>query len=153
MGLAYSLADRLVFSKLKDRMGGNIDFFVSGSAKLNSQVQSWFYSAGLVIIEGYGLTETGAVLCVDLPLPAHFGTVGPALPGTTLKIAEDGEVLAKGPQIMRGYHNDPELTAEVIVDGWFHTGDIGKLDADGNLTITDRKKVLLKATAANEISP
>jgi long-chain acyl-CoA synthetase len=153
MGLAYTVADRLVFSKLKDRMGGNIDFFVSGSAKLNSQVQAWFYSAGLVIVEGYGLTETGAVLCVDLPLPAHFGTVGPALPGTELRIAEDGEVLAKGPQIMRGYHNDPELTAEVLVDGWFHTGDIGKLDADGNLTITDRKKDLLKTSGGKYVAP
>jgi long-chain acyl-CoA synthetase len=153
MRLAYGIADRLVFSKLKDRMGGNIDFFVSGSAKLNSQVQAWFYSAGLVIVEGYGLTETGAVLCVDLPLPAHFGTVGPALPGTELRIAEDGEVLAKGPQIMRGYHNDPELTAEVMVDGWFHTGDIGKLDADGNLTITDRKKDLLKTSGGKYVAP
>ena len=153
MRVAYTVADRLVFSKLKERMGGNIDFFVSGSAKLNAQVQSWFYSAGLVIIEGYGLTETGAVLCVDLPLPAHFGTVGPALPGTTLRIAEDGEVLAKGPQIMRGYHNDPELTAEVMVDGWFHTGDIGKLDADGNLTITDRKKDLLKTSGGKYVAP
>ena len=153
MRVAYTVADRLVFSKLKDRMGGNIDFFVSGSAKLNAQVQSWFYSAGLVIIEGYGLTETGAVTCVNLPLPARFGTVGPAMPGTDLRIAEDGEILTRGPSVMRGYHNDPEMTAEVIVDGWFHTGDIGKLDADGYLTITDRKKDLLKTSGGKYVSP
>ncbi len=153
MRLAYAVADRLVFSKLKDRMGGNIDFFVSGSAKLNSQVQAWFYSAGLVIIEGYGLTETGAVTCVNLPLPARFGTVGPAMPGTDLRIAEDGEILTRGPGVMRGYHNDPELTAEVMVDGWFYTGDIGKLDADGFLTITDRKKDLMKTSGGKYVAP
>ena len=153
MRLAYTVADRLVFSKLKDRMGGNIDFFVSGSAKLNAQVQSWFYSAGLVIAEGYGLTETGAVSCVNLPLPPRFGTVGPALPGTQIRIAEDGEVLIKGPAVMRGYHNDPERTAEVIVDGWFHSGDIGKLDADGYLTITDRKKDLMKTSGGKYVAP
>jgi long-chain acyl-CoA synthetase len=142
-----------VFSKLKERMGGNIDFFVSGSAKLSSQVQSWFYSAGLVIAEGYGLTETGAVTCVNLPLPARFGTVGPVLPGTELKIAADGEILVRGPAVMRGYHNDPERTAEVLVDGWFHTGDIGKLDADGFLTITDRKKDLMKTSGGKYVAP
>lgn len=151
--LAYTVADHLVFSKLKERVGGNIDFFVSGSAKLSGQVQSWFYSAGLIIIEGYGLTETAAVTCVNLPLPPRFGTVGPVLPGTELKIAADGEVLVKGPSVMRGYHNDPERTAEVIVDGWFHTGDIGKLDADGYLTITDRKKDLMKTSGGKYVAP
>ena len=149
----YALADRLVFSKLKARMGGNIDFFVSGSAKLNSQVQAWFYSAGLSIAEGYGLTETGAVSCVNLPLPVRIGTVGPPLPGTEIKIAPDGEVLIKGPAVMRGYHNDPELTAEVLVDGWFHTGDIGKLSSDGYLTITDRKKDLMKTSGGKYVAP
>ncbi|MFZ0531151.1 MAG: long-chain fatty acid--CoA ligase [Propionicimonas sp.] len=153
MRLAYGVADRLVFSKLKERMGGNIDFFVSGSAKLNAQVQAWFYSAGLVIAEGYGLTETGAVSCVNLPLPPRFGTVGPALPGTEVRIADDGEVLIKGPAVMRGYHNDPERTAEVLIDGWFHTGDIGKLDADGFLTITDRKKDLMKTSGGKYVAP
>jgi long-chain acyl-CoA synthetase len=153
MRLAYTVADHLVFSKLKDRVGGNIDFFVSGSAKLSAQVQAWFYSAGLVIAEGYGLTETGAVTCVNLPLPVRFGTVGPALPGTELKIAADGEILIKGPAVMRGYHNDPERTAEVLVDGWFHSGDIGKLDADGFLTITDRKKDLMKTSGGKYVAP
>ncbi len=153
MGLAYAVADRLVFSKLKARMGGNIDFFVSGSAKLSAQVQAWYYSAGLLVVEGYGLTETSAVSAVNLPVAPRFGTVGPALPGTQLRIAADGEVLLKGPGLMRGYHNDPELTAEVIVDGWFHTGDIGKLDADGYLTITDRKKDLMKTSGGKYVAP
>ncbi len=153
MRLAYAVADRLVFSKLKDRVGGSIDFFISGSAKLSSQVQAWFYSAGLMVAEGYGLTETGAVSCVNLPLPVRFGTVGPVLPGTELQIAADGEILVKGPAVMRGYHNDPERTAEVLVDGWFHTGDIGVLDADGFLTITDRKKDLMKTSGGKYVAP
>jgi len=153
MGVAYKVADRLVFSKLKERMGGNIDFFISGSAKLSSQVQAWFYSAGLLVVEGYGLTETSAVSCVNLPRAPRFGTVGPAIPGTDIKIAEDGEVLIKGPGVMRGYHNDPEKTAEVMIDGWFHTGDIGKLDADGYLTITDRKKDLMKTSGGKYVAP
>ncbi|MEA5054900.1 MAG: AMP-binding protein, partial [Propionicimonas sp.] len=153
MSVAYTIADRLVFSQLKQRVGGNIDFFISGSAKLSAQVQAWFYSAGLLVVEGYGLTETSAVTCVNLPAAPRFGTVGPAIPGTQLKIAEDGEVLVKGPGVMRGYHNDPEKTAEVIVDGWFHTGDIGKLDADGYLTITDRKKDLMKTSGGKYVAP
>ncbi len=153
MGVAYRIADKLVFSKLKERVGGNVDFFISGSAKLSSQVQAWFYSAGLLVVEGYGLTETSAVTCVNLPTAPRFGTVGPAVPGTEIRIAEDGEVLVKGPGVMRGYHNDPEKTAEVIVDGWFHTGDIGKLDADGYLTITDRKKDLMKTSGGKYVAP
>lgn len=153
MRVAYELADRLVFSKLKDRVGGNIRFFVSGSAKLSAQVQAWFYSAGLLVVEGYGLTETSAVASVNLPVKPRFGTVGPALPGTQIRIAADGEVLIKGPGVMRGYHNDPEQTAEAIVDGWFHTGDIGKLDSDGYLTITDRKKDLMKTSGGKYVAP
>ncbi len=153
MRLAYTVADHLVFSKLKERVGGNINFFISGSAKLSAQVQAWFYSAGLLVVEGYGLTETSAVTCVNLPVAPRFGTVGPAIPGTMLKIADDGEVLVKGPGVMRGYHNDPERTAEVITDGWFHTGDIGKLDADGYLTITDRKKDLMKTSGGKYVAP
>jgi long-chain acyl-CoA synthetase len=153
MRLAYTVADHLVFSKLKERVGGNIQFFVSGSAKLSEQVQAWFYSAGLLVVEGYGLTETSAVSCFNLPRSPRFGTVGPALPGTEVRIADDGEVLIKGPGVMRGYHNDPEKTAEVIVDGWFHTGDIGVLDADGYLSIKDRKKDLLKTSSGKYVAP
>ena len=153
LGLQYKVADKLVFSKLKDRLGGNIEFLISGAAKLSSQVQEWFYSAGIVIVEGYGATETSAVACVNHPATPRFGTVGPALPGTELRIAEDGEVLIKGPGIMRGYHKDPEQTAEVLVDGWYHTGDIGELDADGYLRITDRKKDLMKTSGGKFVAP
>lgn len=153
MRLAYAIADRLVFSKLKARMGGNIEFFISGSAKLSSQVQEWFYSAGIVIAEGYGSTETSAVATVNEPTKPRFGTVGPALPGTELRIADDGEVLIKGPGVMRGYHRDPEQTAQVLVDGWYHTGDIGELDADGYLRITDRKTDMMKTSGGKYVAP
>jgi len=126
---------------------------VSGSAKLNKKVQGWFYSAGLVIIEGYGLTETTAVAFVNLPTDPVFGTVGKALPGTEFKLADDGEVLVRGPGVTRGYHDAPEQTAEAFVDGWFHTGDVGQLDADGNLTLTDRKKDLMKTSGGKYVAP
>lgn len=153
MRAAYALADKLVFSKLKERMGGNVEFFISGSAKLSAQVQAWFYSAGLLVVEGYGMTETSAISCFNVPQKPRLGTVGPALPGTEIKIAEDGEILIKGPGVMRGYHNDPERTAEVLIDGWFHTGDIGELDADGYLSITDRKKDLMKTSGGKYVAP
>lgn len=153
LSASYKLANKLVFSKLQARLGGNIDFLVSGSAKLSSQVQEWFYSAGILIVEGYGMTETSAVACVNHPDTPRFGTVGPAIPGTTVKIAEDGEILIKGPGVMRGYHKEPELTAEVLVDGWLHTGDIGQLDRDGYLTITDRKKDLMKTSGGKYVAP
>ncbi len=153
MRVSYELADRLVFSKLKAKMGGNVEFFISGSAKLSAQVQAWFYSAGLLLVEGYGMTETSAISCFNVPKQPRLGTVGPGLPGTEIKIADDGEVLIKGPGVMRGYHNDPERTAEVLVDGWFHTGDIGKLDSDGYLSITDRKKDLMKTSGGKYVAP
>ncbi len=154
MGIAYKLADKLVFSSLKAKMGGNVQFFISGSAKLSEQVQEWFYSAGIVVVEGYGSTETSAVASVNVPNKPRFGTVGPALPGSEFRIAEDGEVLLKGPGVMRGYHKDPEQTAEVLdADGWFHTGDIGELDADGYLRITDRKKDLMKTSGGKYVAP
>ncbi len=153
LGVQYKLADRLVFSKLRSTMGGRMKFMVSGSAKLNKKVQGWFYSAGLVIIEGYGLTETTAVAFVNLPTDPVFGTVGKALPGTEFKLADDGEVLVRGPGVTRGYHDAPEQTAEAFVDGWFHTGDVGQLDADGNLTLTDRKKDLMKTSGGKYVAP
>src|SRR5215218_3613584 len=153
LSLQSALADRLVFSKIKERMCGKIWFFVSGSAALNREVQEWFHAADLLILEGYGLTETSAATCVNNPRATRFGTVGPPVPGSEVKIADDGEILIKGPGVMRGYHNLPELTADALKDGWFASGDIGELDDAGYLRITDRKKDLIKTSGGKYVAP
>lgn len=149
-----ALADRLVFSKLKELTGGRIRLFVSGSAALNGDVARWFDSAGLTILEGYGLSENSAAACLSRPEMLAFGYVGPPLPGTEVKIADDGEVLLRGPHVMRGYRNLPEATKEVLLpDGWLATGDIGELDSEGRLKITDRKKDMVKTSGGKYIAP
>jgi len=147
------LARRLVFDTILSRLGGRLRFTVSGSAPLREEVGRLFFGIGLPIAEGYGLTETAPVLTVNRPHALRFGTVGPPLPSVQLRIADDGEILAKGPNIMTGYFGRPDLTNRAIVDGWFHTGDIGVIDAEGSLRITDRKKELLVTSGGKKVAP
>ena len=152
--LQHGLFDKLVFSKVRERFGGRVRFFISGSAALNPEIGAWFHAAGILILEGYGMTENAAGATVNHPDDYKMGTVGPPLPGAEVKIGENDEVMLRGPHIMAGYHNLPEETAKTLTeDGWLHTGDKGSLDADGFLTITGRIKELFKTSGGKYVAP
>ncbi len=150
---SWKLANRLVYSKVRAGMGGRVQMFISGGAPLGRELAEWYALVGIRIHEGYGLTETSPVIAVNTPSHHKLGTVGKPLGNVEAKIAEDGEILVRGPSVFKGYWKRPEETANAFVDGWFKTGDIGNLDAEGFLSVTDRKKDLIKTSGGKFIAP
>ena len=153
LSLVDALLDKLVRSKVKARFGGRLKAMVSGGAPLNEEVGLFFLSLGLPVLQGYGQTEASPVISANPPGRSKIDTVGPPLPGVGVRIAEDGEILVRGDSVMLGYWDDPEATSRTIIDGWLYTGDIGELDQDGYLKITDRKKDIIVNSGGDNISP
>lgn len=151
--LKYAMADALVFKTVRNKLGGNLQFFISGSAPLSKEIATFFFGMGVFILEGYGLTESGAASFVNRPDEFQFGSVGKPLQGVEYKLAEDNEILLAGRGIMRGYYNLPDVTTDTLTDGWLHTGDIGKVDKRGFLRIVDRKKDLIKTSGGKYVAP
>jgi long-chain acyl-CoA synthetase len=149
----WKLANKLVFSKIRAGLGGRVETFISGGAPLGRDLAEWYATVGIRIHEGYGLTETSPVIAVNTPINHRIGTVGKILPNLEVRIAEDGEILVRGPSVFKGYWNRPEETKAALVDGWFKTGDIGQIDDDGYLSVTDRKKDLIKTSGGKFIAP
>jgi long-chain acyl-CoA synthetase len=151
--LKHALFDRLVYAKLRAAVGGRVTHAVSGGAALGERLGHFFDGVGITILEGYGLTETTAPIAVNVPSDNHIGTVGRPIPGGAVRIADDGEILAKGPNVFAGYWHNEEATKQALEDGWFHTGDIGELDDEGHLTITGRKKEIIVTAGGKNVAP
>jgi long-chain acyl-CoA synthetase len=150
---SWKLANKLVFSKIRAGMGGNVETFISGGAPLGRELAEWYAAVGIRIHEGYGLTETSPVISVNTPVNHRIGTVGKILSNLEVRIADDGEILVRGPSVFKEYWNRPDETGSAFLDGWFKTGDIGNVDADGYLSVTDRKKELIKTSGGKFIAP
>ena len=153
LSLQHKLANKLVLSKVQAVVGGSKNFFSAGGAPLSQAIEEFFFAAGLLVCEGYGLTETSPMVTFNTPKAFKFGTVGKLIPDCEVKIAEDGEILVKSPSVTKGYYNKPEATAEAFRSGWFHTGDVGRFDEDGFLLITDRIKDLIITSGGKNIAP
>jgi long-chain acyl-CoA synthetase len=151
--MEWQVADKLVYSKIREGLGGRVSFYISGGAPLGRQLAEWYADVGIRIHEGYGLTETSPVIAVNTPTAHRIGSVGKPLCNVQVRIADDGEILVKGPSVFQGYWNKPEETQAAFVDGWFKTGDIGRIDEDGYLYVTDRKKDLIKTSGGKFIAP